>query len=512
MKIQIDREKAADQGSALVMVLIMVIVLSLAMASVAMLSATASTTLRNSSEDAGARSEVVVDALAKALNYLSYSDLGDSRRYGLASNDCGPVSPLVSDKGAGYLATYSGVDVYCKAHVSSGQNTAVASLILTGTCTSSCTIGTSYGLSAQISGGGIPKGSCGDSSSVRLKFSAGILNVSGQWDSASCASLEFGAKGKITQPGSATCPDNGTGTGSWWMGDAASSSATYAKCVSDNKDIAAADISPSADGSALKSFISSIDDQIVPAQGTPTMEVANGGCAVLVRNGSLSAADITKATNLLSCTRGTPVVFFANADTGSMGRVLLDSVNLSLSSALSKVVFGQPNADYTDCNTSLPGTQLQVKGSSVISLGNYTLSMCDPKGGQPSIAAPAVGDASAPFTSNVAGDFLTTGTSGSAFVRGYVFAPGGSASLKVNSGKIKFDSGAMFRAFTFFASASPDDFGNIPQPPELSGDRLVQLRFKQGSRDLGMVQVIIRDYYGRRRAIGIGIKSWRTLW
>lgn len=486
--------KETTAGSALVMVLIMVVVLTVSLASVAMLNVSVSTSLKNSAIDSSARSEKVVSALGRALNYLSYDSSGASRRYGLA--DCGPGITN------GLIGTYAGVSVYCKPHPSSGLNTAVASVIVTGFCSPGCEIGKDAGLRLSIASA--PNNSCGDSNTSRLSLTAGIVNVSGLWDGVNCGSLSFGSKGKITQTKTATCPGDGSSTGSWWTGSSAGSIATYTKCVTDNQEVNAADISPTSESSNLGSFITSIKDAILVAQGTPVVEtVAGNNCVVIVRNGAITSSFLTTVSSLMPNSCSTPTVFFANTDSGSMGRVMLDGSTMTLSNSLARVVFGQPNSSYTDCDTNAPGTQLQLTGSSVVTINGFTMIMCDPKGGNPSIAA----------TSLTTADHFLTVDSGIIKVRGYVAAPSGSIYIKlVGSGTAEFSSGAMLRALRLQASANQLNFGEIPQPPELSGDRLVQLRFKEGDRDLGVVQVIIRDYYGRRRAVGIGFKAWRTLW
>lgn len=490
------------------LVLIMVVLLSVFMASAAVLNASASSIVKRSAADAEYRSAKVVNALGKALNYLSYDSAGTSRRFGMAGDACN-----VPAGGGGLIGTYDGVSVYCSPHPGSGLNNAVASLILTGT---SGTTGKGAGLAAAI-GGTVPNGNCVPNVGTvrRLKFSAGIVNVSGQWSGASCATMEFGAKGKITQPETATCPDNGTGSGSWWFTDDTTSKATKAKCINDNRGVTAESLSPTSSDSAIKTFITSINETITVPAGTPSITRANS-CAVLVGSGVItSTSTFNTAKTLLGDCSGTKRIFFASSDSGTIGRIKLNSVLLAADSQVTTLIFGQPNSDYTDCDTSLPGTQLQLEGSGRIDVAGQTVIMCDPKGGQPSIVAPMPGDSSAPFTASNYADWaiLSDSLGGTLTVRGFIFAPGAAANVRISGGNAEFASGAMLRAMDFFSSAKPAGFPDVPPPPELAGDRLVQLRFVDSDmRDLGMVQVIIRDYYGRRRAIGYGFKMWRTSW
>ena len=89
------------------------------------------------------------------------------------------------------------------------------------------------------------------------------------------------------------------------------------------------------------------------------------------------------------------------------------------------------------------------------------------------------------------------------------------ASLGLNSSSgALMNGGAVFRGLTLTTNASASRSGTVSPPPATNGDRKVQLRFWDSylKRDLGIVQVVIRDQFGQQPAYAYSYTVWRTMW
>jgi hypothetical protein len=197
---------------------------------------------------------------------------------------------------------------------------------------------------------------------------------------------------------------------------------------------------------------------------------------------------------------------------------------------------------WSDCDATKPeyGVELQFTGKSGINMTTGRLSLCPRSNAgleQPVIAAPTkfvtTGVWQAPINSCAAGDqngsgecaFITTGAGNASscdmciIARGLVYAPGGWGNLSLNGkSSFTFDKGALFAAMSITGTGSASAAGSVAPPPPFTGDRVVQLRFLKRDtslgtqKDLGVVQVVIKDYFGRRLATGYRIINWRAAW
>ena len=183
------------------------------------------------------------------------------------------------------------------------------------------------------------------------------------------------------------------------------------------------------------------------------------------------------------------------------------------------VIAGNPITSPSTCGVYADAdfVQFQFSGTSSMTVANSgSVRICgDPK--LPAIVAPISGS----FVSNPTDGIVIKMLGGSAsgaekglFVEGLVLAPGGAADLSLNgSYRAALNNGAIFRAMSVTATNSPKVDSLVNPPPDFNGDRLVQFDFVGiNNRDLGTVQMIIRDYFGRRPSSGLSPLIWRTLW
>jgi hypothetical protein len=99
------------------------------------------------------------------------------------------------------------------------------------------------------------------------------------------------------------------------------------------------------------------------------------------------------------------------------------------------------------------------------------------------------------------------------YSHGLVFIPDGWADLYFNGDTfVAFAKGVVARAVTIGGTGSAKSSGAVAPPGSFNGDRVVQLHFVTGTQDLGIVQVAIKDFFGRRWGAGFKIIAWRTLW
>ena len=193
-----------------------------------------------------------------------------------------------------------------------------------------------------------------------------------------------------------------------------------------------------------------------------------------------------------------------------------------------KIYGGYPNAAGTDCDTTQGrGVQFQFANASFVRVYTGLMFLCG-EGLKPVISAPlntgttdyywAAGSSK---NSNNTNAFLTMDTASNngnpctvvCFVaHGIVNAAAGWADMSLSgTGQYRFYSGAIFKAMKIGVNGSSVNGSDMAPPPLFDGDRYVQLRFwdKKNNKELGMVQIQIRDYFGQRIASGYKIVYWR---
>jgi len=99
---------------------------------------------------------------------------------------------------------------------------------------------------------------------------------------------------------------------------------------------------------------------------------------------------------------------------------------------------------------------------------------------------------------------------------GLFYAPGASAYIyNTSNGRSTFGQGAVLKAVTVDGNGSAqNDVVDKPPVTNYNGDRHVQLRFwsKTFNKDLGIVQVTIKDAYGQNFGSGFSIDTWAVKW
>lgn len=514
-----------EAGIALALVLIMVVILSVGMAAVSVLTRSTSSALAANAMNSQYRSKIINDALGKAIQEINYSGTlpFGSKKVPCSTNFPNGLGPYTADNDS------ESVKVFCSESSGSGESSAVASLILTGTGTdscranSSCIIGIDGGFSATVSGG-----SC-DFGNPHVQLGAGVVNASGLWSGAGCDSLAVGNKAKIVQP-LASCPSSGfTAKGSTLCDCPTSSKGTepaiiigsnpvsfYSKsqCLSDNESVDARDLDISNDASALKSYIDTLMTSVkVPSSSTTVSQTSISPCVYTMSPGIVSQSfwTSTKATigNSTCTLRMTPGIY-------RFQDVSFDPPNSTT------VIAGNPSKSQNSCFDSgvyadSDFVQFQFSGTSSMTVANSgSIYICGDVN-SPSIVAPISGS----FVSSPAGGKIlrllggsASGTEKGLFVKGLVLAPGGAADLSLNgSYRAEFGNGAIFKAMSVTATNSPKLDSLVNPPPDFNGDRLVQFNFVgSNNRDLGTVQLVIHDYFGRRYSSGLSPLIWRTLW
>lgn len=573
-----------DSGSALILVIVLIVLISAGMASVSFLTQSASSGIRQNAQDAALRTDLVSNAVAQAVQDLNFRD-GGYVKWGHKDqpNRCEDGFPDTG-RGLGYMGEYTSssasgwaVRVWCKESPDSGTTAALASLILTGTgCTSpetsslrTCDVGVAAGLHLYLRGGGSGS-TCGSASDARAEFGSGIVNASGVWVGAGCASVALPSDAKMESPSDVSCagftktsnaaPDitcgcPSFGTGSWWVLGSTTTVGLPA-CQDMIRPLTRDQIDPSKPGSSTRSLV---DSQLSLLE-TPTSNVRttpSGACPIVLQDGGLIDAPAWTAIRALAPSCST-LVFRS-------GVYRLDNVAIS---GFSTIVAGSPMtnaAGKTVCNPGTfedangnplatgdivappEGVQIQLSGTSSIRVPNAgiaTFCAKDPQNPKnrmyPAIVAPAAGSV-APFAisdEQSGGPIVLTYDGGNAgspntlearyceraaaqglCVYGYVLAPGGSAKINLNGDtNVSFRVGAMFRAVWIEGTGSIRYSGSVEKPPPFTGDRIVQFRLRGvelstgRTRDLGTVQLGLFDYYGRRQASGVNFFTWRTMW
>jgi hypothetical protein len=197
---------------------------------------------------------------------------------------------------------------------------------------------------------------------------------------------------------------------------------------------------------------------------------------------------------------------------------------------------GVPKWECNDSSASAKGVQFQFQNASYFYLDKGFVSLCPlvKDTTQPILAAPSrtdnvantgnpapfywLGKRESPILEN------SQGAASSCVVcmdiKGQVFTPAGFIRLNLNGESyLTFKKGIIARALTISGTGSAKSGGEVAPPLPFNGDRVIQLRLKATkvnnltiNRDLGIVQIVIRDYYGRRIGSGYKIISWRTAW
>jgi hypothetical protein len=265
------------------------------------------------------------------------------------------------------------------------------------------------------------------------------------------------------------------------------------------------------------------------SDGTGTCSIGNGSDAktpVLVLNGVFRFGPRT----------GDVANAMGPGNPKSKTKVIATNNVWQIKGANAVVIGGAPNATLTGCDpnyygtpgnrTQTKGVNLQFAGSTYIDLPSGTLSLCPfYKKSSHVITVPTASLASQ--VSNL--EFSWGGASGdaNAFIQtaygstysletnGLLFAPAAYASLGLNSSSgALMNGGAVFRGLTLTTNASASRSGTVSPPPATNGDRKVQLRFWDSylKRDLGIVQVVIRDQFGQQPAYAYSYTVWRTMW
>lgn len=437
---------------------------------------------------------------------------------------------------------------------------------------SRCVTGVDGGLDISANGSGATNAGCTATNTSRLLVSGGIFNASGAWKSVDCSTLEFKQNGtarpSITQPDTAVighaCPAatvyESTQTcacpASVYL-NTTSTPGTWNEPCSGNTGKKLSDLDPTVPSSNIKAYLDSVSSGL----GDPVFRAGDGfsasqtgfaagactgvdvpaigGKAVVFKPGIINnalLADLNTMTGTAAgnCSgAGIPIIF-----TTGVYRFVPDALTSQTWTigGGANIIGGTPLAGATDCDQTKPGVQLQFAGASFLKVTLGSMRLCA-DGTKPVLAAPTKNPSTTFFwdastdgckskncPNHTAAFFTKSGGNNSAncdscFVaHGLVFAPAGWADISLNGkSNAEFGQGAIFRALTISTSGSVLSSGDVAPSPPFDGDRLVQLRFwdmTNGAiqKDLGMIQVVIKDYFGRRIASGYKIVAWRVLW
>lgn len=546
-----------DDGSALVVVLIMVVILTLWFSAVSMLTQSASSAITNNGKLAESRSSQMNGAFVDALRQLSPLEGSDVTRIGtdLSPIKCSPgdrpVEPFTADDG-------SVITIDCMQIDRSGLNSAaLASFILTGT---SGTTGSGAGLYLKGQGTDCVTGTFTSSevqNSARLAVQGGVINVSGIWAGVSgniegveckrfALQQEAGQIPPVIKTPPQTCPTSwyrysiaSTGTTPTWTGKP-----FYAADGASGGCIESTDLTDSA--GELQSYLSYVVSTLEGVTGNarfvgvenPTWcdAAANGTNRFLeVSPGTIDGTFIGKLTNLTSSTGCAgqsatgyvlifrPGVYRFTANTETLWTI--KSGNVSVVGGAPKWAALNTTSRNDVCDNTTAGVQFQFAGQAKMLVQTGRLSLCGgPNSTKPVFVAlsPELATAaglSFPWTGT--GDVLTTGLGSNngdcamcVNFEGLYFGPAASANISINgSSGASFKGGAVSKALSMYVGANVKSSTPVLPPPPSIGDRVVQLKFTSSTLGyLGTVQVVIKDYFGRRVASGYRILSWRASW
>lgn len=538
-----------DEGIALALVLMMTFLFGMWVVSVAFLTQSGSMTLKTNLELGQQRANIVNDGIAQVLAELTKQESENFKRYGVALKYANSTSgPCESLPNGGILKSTidNTVEIQCTQDPESGKTSSIASYVLTGTScsSSSCVVGQDLGLAINNSSSN--NKSCITDKTLaadRFQISGGIINSSGAWTGVNCGTIFLdGIASKITQPDAkdSNCPalnlsfTAASGSQNCSCPIVSSSFTDPNKCLS---NIQFGAIDPNG-LSEFRGFLDSEASKLDPVSNNPAR--FTGDCKSLPAApvywypGILGSAEIIKlneqtGTSGLACDVNHPIIFQPGAyrfspKVGTGGNCTTSNTSGCIWNLLSgtTVIGGVPNSNITECLKEESGVQFQFNYPFGINAKSGVMSLCNTAAAvisAPLRGAPADFAWDGNWRSNPIIEVPTA--NGNVFMsfKGMVYAPAGFANLSLNSAAtVNFDGGAVFRAMTLTETGSFSSSTVVLPPPPFNGDRVVQLRFYRKSAidgkqaDLGMIQVVIRDYYGRRFASGYQILTWRAGW
>ena len=545
----VNRKK--DDGVAIAMVLFMTLILSLWVISVAYLLKSSSISTKTQIESSNYKSNVVSAGIGQALAALTPNNL--NVRYGVHSTNisngsttdfpCQNLPSNIATNGVFTSTINPYIKIECVESIESGKTKPLASYILSGTICptgNSCIVGKDVGL--QINNQSA-NNTCTQTATLnQLSISGGIVNSSGAWNGVSCGTLFLSGSGsnlsRITQPEDSdpNCPalklSFTSGSGGQTCGCPIVSK-EYLDIDACLPGIAADSIDPFS-RNEFKGYLDSQASQLLPVSGNVASFSGDCSTSVLWSPGIIGDNEIKKlneqtGTSGAACGPNNPIVF-------SPGVYRFKPLNCLKASDCTwsilsdvRIVGGAATSNFTDCSNSSPGVQFQLSFPASLSFKSGYFSLCNSSA--PVISAPLL---NSPANFSWTGDwrqkpiFELQNSSGKVELNfnGVVYAPAGFADISLNSNAvINFKSGAIFRAVTLTETGSFSSGTSVSPPPPFNGDRIVQLRFfwESGNisgqsgksaptgiqNDLGIVQIVIRDYYGRRFGSSYQILSWR---
>lgn len=561
-----------DDGAALAMVLIFIVILSLWMAALAVLTQTSGASLTKNTEENIRRAQIINSILPRAISELNYpirlgmdEDQARCNEYTFRTSQSPGILTYSVPTVIKGVTVNEDVTVQCIQSNKSGTTQPVASFLLTGGMPPSGTgvIGQDGGLKL-------------DPGAPRLVVTGGITNVSGAWANVNNSTLQLqkicantditdvtqcegDPSPQIIQPTDTACPANyyAAPPGSAvpqcvcpiWYSINPIISTTNCPTGSDGSSFES--LNPQSDASELRAYVDSIsallvnvyNNAVIPASCAVTGLIPGTSLyAVQIQPGIINSTALAQLNNLTvnsGCGDGTsasnpaiqflPGVYrFDFSSAGTAKKISGTAINtLMFNTNGIRIIGGAPKltANGWGCDASLPGVQFQFENASYMSLGKGNLSLCPPSASKPVLAAPwAVGGVSSFYWQGANSDPIfensSCGSAGGGATQvfnafGQVFLPAGYMNLCFNgNSSLILSKGVVARAVSLSATGSAQSSGNVAPPSPYNGDRVVQLRFwsKTRTQDLGLIQVVIRDYFGRRQGAGYKIIAWRTVW
>jgi hypothetical protein len=403
-----------------------------------------------------------------------------------------------------------------------------------------------------------------------LVVTGGITNVSGAWANVDATTLqlkkvcantditdvtqcESDPAPQIIQPSDSKCPANFYDIGACACPTWSSSSPVIpsSNCAVGTEGSSYDTLNPQSDATELRAYIDSIaaplenvfDVAKIPSSCNAGKLLAGTSLYVVqIEPGIIDQSALTQLNSLTlngGCGDGLtaanpaiqflPGVYRFSFGAAGSGRALTGkSINtLQISTNGLKIIGGVPKLSSTEwvCDSSLPGVQFQFENGSYMTLGKASMYVCPQSSSKPVIAAPwGTGDV-APFSwsGSRTDPIIETTSCGSAgaggtsnfYSSGQIFVPAGYLKLCFNGNStMTMSRGIVAKAVTLSVTGSAQSSGTVAPPRPYNGDRVIQLRFWSVTRkqDLGLVQVVVRDYFGRRQGAGYKIIAWRTIW
>lgn len=566
-KIYTNQKFHSDQGAALAMVLVFIVVFALWMASLAVLTQSSTASLAKNTEENVRRAQIVNSILPRAISELNYpirlgvdEDVARCDEFSFRSSEInGVMTYTIPVRIKGALVSES-VKVQCTQALKSGTTQPVASFLLTGGMPPSGTgvTGQDGGLKLDRTGG------------QPLVVTGGITNVSGAWVNVDPATLllkkvcantditdvtqcEGDPAPQIIQPSDSRCPANFYDVASCVCPNWSSSNPIIdaSNCATGAEGSSFEQLNPQSDATELRAYIDSIaapledvfTPAIIPNSCTVTGPVSGTQLfAVQITPGVITSNSLKKLNSLTTnsgCGSGTsqsspaiqflPGVYRFNFSPAQSPRNLAgQSINtLQFDGNGLKIIGGAAKFNGIEwvCDPLSPGVQFQFQNGSYMTLARGAVSLCPLSGSKPVLAAPWrtgevapyywEGSRTDPIFENTSCGSAGGGATSSFYSYGQIFLPAGFLKLCFNgNSSMTMAKGVVAKAVTLSVTGSAQSSGNVAPPRPYNGDRVIQLRFWSESRkqDLGLVQVVIRDYFGRRQGAGYKIIAWRTVW